>query len=184
MAGQQQQGMFMKSLVLAGLLALVALPAAAADIDCGSADLVKSTKLKIQACVDPAVWQPGESTGDQEFVYFSKDGKAGFAIVTEEPVVSMQDYHDAILKFATKQSGAADELKSYDDATTTINGKTWSSMHYDVKVQDTPLEFLNYFYSENGLGSTQFIFWSLPADAASVAADKAAKVMPTVTIAD
>ena len=172
----------MKSLVLAAALALVALPAVAADIDCGSADLVKSAKLKIEACVDPAVWQAGQGTGDQEFVYFSKDGKAGFAIVTEEPTVDMQAYHDAILQFATKQSAATDTLKSYDDATSTINGKSWSSMHYDVKVQDQALEFLNYFYSEDGLGSTQFIFWSVPADAGAVSGTMASAVMPTVTV--
>ncbi len=176
--------MLMKSLVLGAVLALVALPAVAADIDCGSADLVKSARLKIEACVDPAVWQAGQGTGDQEFVYFSKDGKAGFAIVTEEPSVDMQAYHDAILAFATKQSGAADPVKSYDDATSTINGKDWSSMHYDVKVQDQSLEFLNYFFSEDGLGSTQFIFWSLPEDAAPVQSDLAGKVMPTVAIVE
>ena len=55
-------------------------------------------------------------------------------------------------------------------------------MHYNVKVQDQELEFLNYYYSEQGLGSTQFIFWSLPADADTTKADLAGKVMPTVTV--
>lgn len=172
----------MKSLIIGAAIALVALPATAADIDCGSATLVKSAKLKIEACVDPAVWDAGQGTGDQEFVYFSKDGKAGFAIITEEPAVDLKAYHDAILAFTTKQSGSADPVGSYDDASTTINGKDWASMHYDVKVQDQSLEFLNYYYSEQGLGSTQFIFWSLPADAATVQSDLAAKVMPTVTV--
>jgi hypothetical protein len=176
--------MLMKSFALGAALALIALPAVAADIDCGAASLVKSAKLKIEACVDPAVWQAGQGTGDQEFVYFSKDGKAGFAIVTEEPSVDMQAYHDAILQFATKQSGAADPVKSYDDASAAFNGKDWSSMHYDVKVQDQALEFLNYFYSEEGFGSTQFIFWSLPADAASVQSDMAGKVMSTATVVE
>ena len=172
----------MKSLILGSVLALVALPAVAADIDCGAASLVKSAKLKIEACVDPAVWETGQGSGDQEFVYFSKDGKAGFAIVTEEPSVELKAYHDAILQFAGKQSGAADAVKSYDDASSSINGKNWASMHYDVKVQDQALEFLNYYYSEQGLGSMQFIFWSLPADAGMVQTDLAGKVMPTVTI--
>lgn len=176
--------MFMKSFIIGASLALVALPAMAADPDCGSANLVKSTKLKIEACVDPAMWEPGQGTGDQEFVYFSKDGKAGFAIVTEEPSVDLKAYHDAILQFATKQSGAAEPVASFDDGTTSINGKNWASMHYTVKVQDNTLEFLNYYYSENGLGSTQFIFWSQPADAAMVLADLASKVMPTVTVVD
>ena len=174
--------MVFKSFIVSAALTLVALPAVAADIDCGSANLVKSAKLKIEACVDPAVWDVGQGTGGQEFVYFSKDSKAGFAIVTEEPAVDMQAYHDTILQFATKQSGASDPLKSYDDTTSTINGKSWSTMHYDVKVQDQTLEFLNYFYSEQGLGSTQFIFWSLPVDAAMVQSDLAGKVMPTVTV--
>ena len=172
----------MKSLLLGVALALVALPALAADIDCGTASLVKSAKLKIEACIDPTVWEAGQGTGDQEFVYFSKDGKAGFAIVTEEPSVDIKAYHDAILQFATKQSGAAEPVKSYDDASSSINGKDWGSMHYDVKVQDNTLEFLNYYYSEDGLGSTQFIFWSLPADASGVQSDLAGKVMPTVTV--
>ena len=174
--------MLFKSLIVGAALAVLTLPAVAADVDCGSANLVKSAKLKIEACIDPAVWDAGQGTGDQEFVYFSKDGKAGFAIVTEEPSVDVQAYHDAILQFATKQSAAADTVKSYDDATSTINGKNWASMHYDVKVQDQTLEFLNYFYSEPGLGSTQFIFWSLPGDAAATQADLAGKVMPTVTV--
>ena len=175
--------MFMKSLTLgAAALALVTLPAMAADPDCGSGNLVKSAKLKIEACVDPAVWEANQGTGDQEFVYFSKDGKAGFAIVTEEPSVDLKAYHDAILQFATKQSGSTAPVTSFDDATETINGKGWGSMHYNVKVQDQELEFLNYYYSEQGLGSTQFIFWSLPADADTTKSDLAGKVMPTVTV--
>jgi len=176
-----------KSLLIGAALAFIAAPIAtpvfAADPDCGSADLVKSAKLPIAACVDPAAWQKGDGTGDQEFVYFSKDGKAGFAIVTEEPSVAMQDYHDAILAFAAKQSGAAEgSVKAYDDETSDINGKTWQKMHYNVTVQGNELEFLNYFYSEEGLGSTQFIFWSVPADAEMVTTDLAGKVMPTVTV--
>jgi len=175
----------MKSLVLATALALVALPAAAADIDCGSADLVKSKTLQLEACVDPALWQAGQTSNEgQEYVYFSKDGKAGFAIITEQPALEMQQYHDAILAFAAKQSSAADPVKSYDEASSTINGKGWSSMHYDVKLQDQTLEFLNYYYSEDGFGSTQFIFWSLPDDAGAVQSDLASKVMPTVTIVE
>jgi hypothetical protein len=174
----------MKSLIIGAALAFVALPAAAADIDCGTASLVKSSRLKIEACVDPAVWEAGQGTGDQEFVYFSKDGKAGFAIITEEPAVDLKAYHDAILAFTTKQSAAAAPVTSYDDAQSAINGKNWASMHYDVKVQDQALEFLNYYYSEQGLGSTQFIFWSLPADAATVQSDLAGKVMPTVTVTE
>jgi hypothetical protein len=174
----------MKSLLFGAALALVALPVSAADIDCGSASLVKSQKLKLEACVDTGVWESSQGSGDQEFVYFSKDGKAGFAIITETPSVDLKAYHDAILQFATKQSGAAEPVASFDDGTTSINGKNWASMHYTVKVQDNTLEFLNYYYSENGLGSTQFIFWSQPADAAMVLADLASKVMPTVTVVD
>lgn len=172
----------MKSVLLGAALALVALPVFAADIDCGTASLVKSQKLKLEACVDPAVWDSSPGSGDQEFVYFSQDGKAGFAIVTETPNVDLKAYHDAILEFATKQSGAPQPLASFDDASATINGKAWGSMHYTVKVQDNTLEFLNYYYSEPGLGSTQFIFWSTPGDAAMVANDLAGKVMPTVTV--
>ena len=174
--------MLFNSILAVAALAQVTVPAMAADPDCGSANLVKSAKLKIEACVDPAMWDAGQGTGDQEFVYFSKDGKAGFAIVTEAPAIDVQAYHDAILQFATKQSAATDPVKSYDDATSTINGKNWGSMHYDVKVQDQTLEFLNFYYSEQGLGSTQFIFWSLPADAAAIQSDLAGKVMPTVTV--
>ena len=172
----------LKSLLAGAALAFVAMPAMAADLDCGASTLVKSAKLKLEACVDPAIWDAGQGTGDQEFVYFSKDGKAGFAIITETPSVDLPAYHDAILQFATKQSAAADPVVSFDDAKLTFNGKDWASMHYSVKVQDQTLEFLNYYYSEQGLGSTQFIFWSLPADAAGVQSDLAAKVMPTVTV--
>ena len=174
----------LKSLLTGAVLAFVALPAMAADVDCGSANLVKSAKLKLEACVDPAIWDAGQGTGDQEFVYFSRDGKAGFAIITETPAVDLPAYHDAILQFATKQSAATDPVISFDDASQAINGKNWGSMHYSVKVQDQTLEFLNYYYSEQGLGSTQFIFWSLPADAAGVQSDLAGKVMPTVTVVE
>ena len=50
----------------------------AADIDCGTADLIKSQKLALEACVDPSVWEAGQGTGDQEFIYYTRDGKAGF----------------------------------------------------------------------------------------------------------
>jgi len=172
----------MKSLLFGAVVIFATLPAFAADIDCGTADLVKSQKLKLEACVDPAVWESSPGSGDQEFVYFSKDGKAGFAIVTEAPSVDLKAYHDAILQFATKQSGAPQPLTSFDDASPAINGKNWGSMHYTVKVQENTLEFLNYYYSEPGLGSTQFIFWSTPDDAAMVESDLAGKVMPTVTV--
>ena len=174
--------MFMKSLLVGAALALVSVPALAADPDCGSANLVKSSKLAIEACIDPATWDAGQGTGDQEFVYFSKDGKAGFAIVTEEPSVDIKAYHDAILQFATKQSGATKPVTSFDDQTSTINGKDWGSMHYNVMVQDQQLEFLNYYYSEDGLGSTQFIFWSLPADADTTRTDLADKETAEVAV--
>jgi len=174
-----------KTLIIGAALALVAFPVAAAEIDCGDATLVKSAKLKIAACIDPADWVAGTGTGDQEFVYFTKDQKAGFAIVTEAPVVTMDAYHAAIIAFATKQSGATEgSVSSYDDATQEINGKTWGSMHYDVTVQGTKLEFLNYYYSEEGLGSTQFIFWSLPEDAGTVSANFADKVIETATVTE
>jgi hypothetical protein len=172
----------MKSLLLGTALVLVALPTLADDIDCGAADLVKSQKLKLQACLDPDVWDRSESGGDQEFVYFSKDGKAGFAVVTETPAVDLKAYHDTILQFAARQSGAAQPLASFDDASSTINGKLWGSMRYNVTVQGDSFEYLNYYYSEQGLGSAQLIFWSLPADAGTVRSDLAAKVMPTVTL--
>jgi hypothetical protein len=171
-----------KAFVLGAAIALVALPVIAADPDCGTAQLVKSAKIGIEACVDPAMWDQGQGSGDQEFVYFSKDQKAGFAIVTEAPAVPLMDYHDAILKFAAAASGGKDPVQSYDNQTPTINGKGWGSMHYDVSVQGSKLEFLNYYYSQKGLGSTQFIFWSAPEDAANVETDYADKVMPTVTV--
>jgi hypothetical protein len=175
----------LRKLTLGAAIALVAVPVAAAELDCGGADLVKSAKLKIEACVDPADWAAGQGTGDQEFVYFSRDQKAGFAIVTEEPAVDMDAYHDAIIAFATKQSAAAEgSVASYDDATQEINGKTWGTMHYDVTVQGSKLEFLNYYYSEEGLGSTQFIFWSLPEDAGTVSAKLADKVIQTATVTE
>jgi hypothetical protein len=178
----------LKSLLTVAALALIALPAAtpafAADPDCGSGTLIKSAKIKVEACVDMSVWQKSDGTGDQEFVFFSKDQKAGFAIITEEPTVDMQAYHDAILQFATKQSGATDAVTSYDDATQPINGKTWGSMHYDVTVQGTKLEFLNYYLSDQGLGSTQFIFWSAPEDAGMVSSTLAPAVMPTATVTE
>ena len=173
----------MQLLPIGAAFALVAFPAIAADVDCGSANLVKSQKLKLEACVDPAVWESGQGTGDQEFIYFTRDGKAGFAIVTEQAGGNdLKAYREAILQMATRQSGAAAPLTSFGDASSTIGGRQWGSMHYNVKVQEQNFEFLNYYYSADGFGSAQFIFWSLPADAAGVAADLAGKVMPTVTL--
>ena len=40
--------MVFKSFVLGAALTLVALPAVAADIDCGSANLVKSANVKVE----------------------------------------------------------------------------------------------------------------------------------------
>jgi hypothetical protein len=172
----------LKALIVGAAFAAIALPALAADPDCGTAQLVKSAKIGVEACVDPAMWDKGQGSGDQEFVFFSKDQKAGFAIVTETPTVPLMDYHDAILKFATAASGLKEPVQSYDNQTPTINGKGWGSMHYDVSVQGTKLEFLNYYYSQQGLGSTQFIFWSSPEDAANVETDYAGKVVPTITV--
>lgn len=173
----------MKLPFLGAMFALVAFPAVAADIDCGTADLIKSQKLKLEACVDPAVWEAGQGTGDQEFIYYTRDGKAGFAVVTEQAGSNdLKAYREAILQMATRQSGAAAPLTSFDDASSTINGTQWSSMRYNVKVQEDSFEFLNYYYSADGFGSAQLIFWSLPADAATVASDLAGKVMPTVTL--
>jgi len=171
-----------KALIVGAALALVALPAMAADPDCGTAKLVRSAKIGVEACVDPATWEQGQGSGDQEFVFFSKDQKAGFAIVTEAPTVALMEYHDAILKFATAASGGKEVVRSYDNQTPTINGKLWGSMHYELSVQGAKLEFLNYYYSQAGLGSTQFIFWSAPEDAANVETGYAGKIMPTVTV--
>lgn len=173
----------LKSLIVGVAIGLVALPAFAADPDCGSAQLIKSTKLPIAACIDPAVWQPEASSGDQEYIFFSKDQRAGFAIVTEDVGASADAYRDAIISVATTQSGAPEgSITPHDMSTVQLNGKTWHSMHYNVEVQETELEFINYYYSEEGLGAVQFIFWSTPEDAATVDKTLAGKVMPTVTI--
>jgi hypothetical protein len=173
----------MKLLFLGATFALIALPAMAADIDCGTADLIKSQKLKLEACVDPAVWEAGQGTGDQEFIYFTRDGKAGFAVVTEQAGSNdLKAYRDASLLRAPRLRGPTAPLTSFGDASSTLNGRQWGSMRYNVKVQEDSFEFLNYYYSAEGFGSAQFIFWSLPADAAGVANDLAGKVMPTVTL--
>ncbi|MBI4920239.1 MAG: hypothetical protein HY834_00685 [Devosia nanyangense] len=199
-----------KALLFGAALAFFALPAAAAELgrvdfngrivvlsddntwayaetsalDCGTATPVASTKIKIAACIDLDDWNAGQGSGDQEFVYFSKDGNVGFAYITETAYAPIDAYHDAIIQYATQQSGfAAGSVTPFEEGEQTINGKTWNSMHYKVTVQGNELEFINYFYSEPALGSTQFVFWSLPAMTESAKA-LAEKVMSTVTIAD
>jgi hypothetical protein len=162
---------------------MLAAPALAADPDCGGADLVKSTVVPLAACVDPGVWQKVETMSGQEFAYFTKDDGAAFAVVTEQPVVAMDQFHDGILAFAEKQSGApAGSIKSYDDATVTIGGRSWGTMHYNAAMLGNQIEFLTYYYSEDGLGSVQLVFWSAPADAAKVAGELAPKLMSSVTL--
>ena len=94
----------------------------------------------------------------------------------------MTAYRAAILGSAGRQSGDEGSAAAYEDGSGDINGKSWQWMHYNVTVQGNAFEFLNYYYSEAGLGSVQFIFWSLPGDAAMVGTDLAGKVMATVTV--
>jgi len=171
-----------RAIVSSAALLLALPPALGADIDCGMATLLKSARLKIEACIDPTIWDSARSGAGEEFLYYTKDGKAGFALVTEEPAVPLSEYHDAILELASKLSGAFQTARSHDDASQTINGKDWRRMGYSLDLTGQTFEFLNYYYSEEGLGSAQFIFWSLPADAGLVQADLASKVMPTVTV--
>ncbi len=171
----------LKPTLIAIGLAAIAMPAAAADIDCGKATLVKSTVVPLEVCIDPASWQTGETQGSQEFVYFARNGRAGFAIITEKASVAMGAYRDAILAAAGQAAGSSASAVPTGEGSGDINGKPWRSMHYDVTVQGTAFEYLNYYYSEDGLGSAQFIFWSLPADALMVSTDFAGRVMPTVT---
>jgi len=97
--------------------------------------------------------------------------------------VPLSDYRDGIVAFVEKQSGAPPgSIKPYDEATSTINGKTWGSMHYNVTLSGGELEYLTYYYSEDGVGSLQVLFWSLPADAEAVKTSFADKIMATVTI--
>ena len=181
-----------KSLVLAATLALLSLPFAATGVfaqskapDCGDSTLAASTKIKVAACIDLNDWNASTGTGDQEFVYFSKDGKAALAIVTELPNVPMDAYRDAIIAFATKSSGAAEgSIEPIDPEEQDINGKPFQSMLYDVSVQGNDLEFLNYYYSEAGIGSVQFIFWSIPDDVGPVLTPLADKVMETVSVGE
>jgi hypothetical protein len=106
------------------------------------------------------------------------------AYITETAYAPIDAYGDAIITYATQQSGsAAGAIVPFDEAEQTINGKTWKSMHYKVTVQGNELEFQNHFYSEPALGSAQFVFWSLPEMAETTKA-LAEKVMPTVTITD
>ena len=199
-----------KTLLLGAALALLALPVAAAELgrvdfkgrivvlsddntwayaaeaslDCGTATPVASVKIKIAACIDMADWNAGQGSGEQEFVYFSKDGNVGFAYITETAYAPIDAYRDAIIQYATQQSGsAAGSIAPFDEGEQTINGKTWKSMHYKLTVQGNELEFVNFFYSEPALGSAQFVFWSLP-NMTDTSTALAAKVMPTVTITD
>jgi hypothetical protein len=174
--------LYLRAIVSCAALLLASASAWAADIDCGSATLLKSTRLKVEACIDPTIWDSARSGAGEEFLYYTKDGKAGFALVTEEPAVPLGEYHDAILDLASKQSGALQTAKSHDDTSLTINGKDWRRMEYSLELTGQSLEYLNYYYSEGGLGSAQFIFWSLPADAGMVRTELAGKVMATVTI--
>ena len=173
-----------RSLIIGAAFGLVALPAFAADPDCGSAELIKSTRLPVAACVDPAIWNADNGAGDAEYIFSSKDQRAGFAIFTENTELSADAYRNSIIAMATTQSGAPEgSIVPHDVATAEIDGRQWRSMHYNLMVEEKELEFINYYYTEPGLGAVQFIFWSRPADAAMVDKDLAGRIMPTVTIA-
>ena len=178
-----------KSLLVAATLALLSLPLAAtatlaqtAAPDCGTATNVASVKIKIAACIDMNDWNAGEGTGEQEFVYFSKDGNVGFAYITEKAYAPLDAYGEAIIAYAVQQTGgAAGSIVPFEPQEHEINGKTWRSMRYKVNVQGNDLEFLNYYFSDPGFVSAQLVFWTLPSGTAFGTA-LADKVMPTVTV--
>jgi hypothetical protein len=177
----------LKPLAIVASLSILAspmvMPALAAAPDCVSADLVKSTIVPLAVCVDPAVWEKVDAATGQEFVYFTKDQTAGFAIVTEKPSVALPAFHDGILAYAEKLSGAAaGSIKSYDDATLIVSGKSWGAMHYNATMQGNQIEFLDYYYSEDGLGAIQLLFWSAPADAGKITDDLAPKLISSVLL--
>jgi hypothetical protein len=155
---------------------------AATNTACDPADVLTSNAVKISACVEHATWEAGDGTGAQEFVFFSKDGNVGFAIITEAAYAPSAAYRDAIVAFAAQAGGVAPEdIKVFNERDETFGGKIWGVMRYQVSTDGTLLEFVNYRYSDAKLGSTQFVFWTLP-EMVQVAVPMAQKVMETVKV--
>jgi hypothetical protein len=155
---------------------------AAKDGACDPADLLTSGTLTISACVAHAAWEAGEGTGAQEFVFFSKDGNVGFAVITETEYAPSAAYRDAIIAFAASAGGVKPEdVKVFNERDETFNGKVWGVMRYQVTTGGNLLEFVNYRYSDPAFGSTQFIFWTLP-ELAQAGAPMAQKVMESVKV--
>ncbi len=139
-------------------------PASDADPeDCPDTGRLISKVLKISVCLDMAQWTKGDTTGAQEFVYFSKDGNSAMAVVTETAYANTANYGKGIIEFAARAGNVkAEDIKVFDEQTHSYAGQTWTSMRYQVKIGGTLIEYLNYRFSDPAFGSVQIIFWSLP----------------------
>lgn len=152
------------------------------NANCPADDLARSGVVPMAACIEHAVWEAGSASGAQEFVFFSKDQRIGFAIVTEEIIVEPQQFRDAIVQVAATGAGIdRNQVRVFDERQPTVAGQIWNSMRYQLTMQGTPLEYLNYRYSRPGFGAVQMVFWSLPTDA-TYTTEVAERIMRSVTI--
>jgi hypothetical protein len=154
--------------------------AAAGTGSCPADDLARSSVVTMSLCVAHADWDAGEKSGDQEFVFFSKDGLAGAAVVPENVVVTSGQYRSGILTVAAQAAGVGvGQVQVLEESQVEYGGVTWDKMRYQVTIQGTLLEYLNFRRSTQGFGSVQVIFWSLPPDAAAVG-QKAETILQSV----
>lgn len=159
-------------------------PSAISTLECGTATPMVSARIAVAACIDPAVWSAADPIGDQEFLYFSTDGKAALAVIPESIDVSMEQYRDVIIQVAGQAAGIdASQIQASEDTNLRSNGKTWKSFRYNLVVDGQEFAYLNYRLAESGIGAVQFVFWTLPGDEA-VSDQRSDEVIETAVFGD
>jgi hypothetical protein len=185
-------------------LAATALPAAAQEVgrtqwngydvvlnadqswyfDCGGFGATMSQTVRMAFCFDPAVWDAGEASNDQEFMFLSKDGSTGLIVIPDAKIYDMQALHDAVpVSAAQNGQTTVDQINASDAPPVEINGKTWMGTRYLLTVEGNQFSYLDYHLSDAGVGTAQLILWTLPGEEAK-STEKAMAVLSQVIYGD
>jgi hypothetical protein len=168
-------------------LATIALPAAAQEVgrtewngydvvlnadqswyfDCGGYGATLSQTIRMAFCFDPAVWDAGEASNDQEFMFLSKDGSTGLIVIPDAQIYDMQSLHAAVpVSAAQNGQTTVEQINASEAPPVEINGRTWMGTRYQLNVEGNAFSYLDYHLSADGLGTAQLILWTLPGEEA------------------
>lgn len=145
-----------------GTWAYAAPDKSAKGISCPAENRFASAVVALSLCVDSGRWSPIDPGPEQEFTFMTNDGAAGMALIAERLPFGSSFLRTAILENAAQASGiTADEVEIVEESTATVAGQGWDVIRYRVDFEGTRFEYLNYYRSEEGYGSSQIVFWTL-----------------------